>query len=443
MCDTLIATPDVTADGVMLFGKNSDRDPNEAQMIKYFPAADHAVGETLQCTYITIPQVPHTHGVLLSKPFWIWGAEMGINDQNVAIGNEAIFSKVPASKKQALLGMDLLRLALERASTAEEAVKVITELLVAHGQGGNCGFQNKSFYHNSFLIADPLDAWVLETVGNHWAAKKVKGVYTISNVLTIGSEFDLASPDLVKNAVEKGWCKERDDFDFSRCYSDFLYTTFSDARNRCSRTSAQLYHKRGQITPRAIIAALRDHGEAATDGWRPDRGLMGADICMHAGYGPIRISQTTGSLVSHLHPEHPTHFVTGTAAPCTSIFKPVWLDAHPTNLRPDPSGSFDPETLFWRHERLHRSVLEDYPTRLASYRKQRDEMEGGFFDQALSLVQASIDKRKSFSANCFQQAWQVEDQWYHTVKDQPIEGRRGWLHKLAWDQFNKQTGMPD
>jgi secernin len=30
MCDTLVATPPVTAAGAMLFGKNSDRERNEA-----------------------------------------------------------------------------------------------------------------------------------------------------------------------------------------------------------------------------------------------------------------------------------------------------------------------------------------------------------------------------------------------------------------------------
>jgi len=40
MCDTVVATSESTADGVTLFGKNSDRDPNEAQSVCFIPAAD-------------------------------------------------------------------------------------------------------------------------------------------------------------------------------------------------------------------------------------------------------------------------------------------------------------------------------------------------------------------------------------------------------------------
>ncbi len=214
MCDTIVATPEATADGVMYFGKNSDREPNEAHHLEINPAADFGVGQVVQMTYIKIPQCAHTFSTLLAKPFWIWGAEMGVNEHGVAIGNEAVFTKVPASKEPGLIGMDLLRLGLERASTANEAVQIMSELLEIHGQGGNCGFQHRLFYQNSFLIADPHEAWLFETAGKHWAAKRVKGVYTISNGLTIGKEWDLASADLVNYSISQGWSKSTEDFHY-------------------------------------------------------------------------------------------------------------------------------------------------------------------------------------------------------------------------------------
>lgn len=56
MCDTLVALGSATADGSVLFAKNSDREPNEAHELLLLPPADHPAGSRVQCTYIQIPQ---------------------------------------------------------------------------------------------------------------------------------------------------------------------------------------------------------------------------------------------------------------------------------------------------------------------------------------------------------------------------------------------------
>jgi secernin len=63
MCDTLIATRLATSNNITVFGKNSDRPPNEGQHIAYFPAAKHTAESPLNCTYIEIPQVEKTHAI--------------------------------------------------------------------------------------------------------------------------------------------------------------------------------------------------------------------------------------------------------------------------------------------------------------------------------------------------------------------------------------------
>ena len=442
MCDTLFASVDVTKDGIAVFAKNSDRISNEAQVLLSVSAGDHPSGSTVKCTYIEIPQVGHTYAVLLSKPFWIWGAEMGVNEHGVAIGNEAVFSKVPANREEALIGMDLLRLGLERAKTAIEAVKVMTGLLEEFGQGGKCGFSRWIYYHNSFIIADPREAWVLEMVDRHWVAKKSGSINTISNGLTIGGQWDMASPDLVSYAVDKKWCKGRDDFNFSDCYSDVIFTRFTDSRNRCRRTTELLQSERGKIDIHTAARILRDHHVPGSGQRQPDRGITGATVCMHAGFGPVRGSQTTGSMISFLHPEHPVHFFTGTAAPCTGIFKPMWTDTVPPDMGPPPTGQYDPDSLFWRHESLHRAVLKDYDARIELYRDERDALEKEYVNGALESAGRTPEERGKFSSHCFSKSLEMEALWLERISRHKPSGSRRFFHQKAWRTFDRQAGIP-
>lgn len=441
MCDTLTITPAASADGIALFAKNSDREPNEAHHVVLLPAADHAPGGRVRCTTIEIDQARHTYAVALAKPFWIWGAEMGVNQHGVAIGNEAVFTKEPYAKEGGLLGMDLLRLGLERGASAREALAVMIDLLAQHGQGGNCGFAHPFYYHNSFLIADPQEAWVWETAGRHWAARQVQGSYAISNAITLRGQFDLASPDLVNHAVGRGWCKDAADFDFARCYSDFLYTRFSDSRARCALSTQTLHGQAGQATPLSLMAALRQHDPAAGADWTPAAGLLGSTVCMHAGPGPARGSQTTGSLVAHLHPDRPTLFVTATAAPCTSLFKPLWLDTPLPDLGPPPAGTFAPQTLFWRHERLHRAVLADYSARRAVLTVERAALEQECAAGALAIAGAPASQRAAFVADCWARAAEIEARWLAQVSAMSQRGRNPMLYRRAWAGFDRAAGV--
>lgn len=448
MCDTFVALPDATADGSLIFGKNSDREPNEAHELVLVPRSQHPPGSMVKLTYVEIPQVEETYAVLLARPFWIWGCEMGANEHGVVIGNEAVFTKVPYEKGPGLIGMDFIRLALERASTARAALDVITGLLAQYGQGGNCGFRHKLFYHNSFLIADPAEAWVLETAGREWAAVRVtSGVRSISNTITIGSQWDLASNGLVDYAIKRGWCRGREDFHFARCYSDLIYTRFSDARRRQSCTTELLMGRRGQLTVADAMAILRSHGPEVDTrpDWSPAHGLTGATVCMHAGFGPVRVSQSVGSMVSHLAPDCQTHWLTGTSAPCTGIFKPVWIDTGLPDLGPAPTGTYDQATLWWRHEALHRAVLRDYATRLAVYREERDRLEADFITEAERLrrpsetSEARQAERAALTSRCFAQADEATARWLEIVRATPPRQRRPWHYALAWRSFDRQA----
>ncbi|MHA1998729.1 MAG: C69 family dipeptidase, partial [Promethearchaeota archaeon] len=152
MCDTFIALSDATVDGSVIFGKNSDRPSDEVQDVVSFPVSSYEPGELVKCTYISIPQVKRTNATILSKPNWMWGAEMGANEYGVVIGNEAVWTREPC-EGNGLLGMDLVRLGLERGTSARNALDVVIGLLETHGQGGNNAETFTMEYHNSFIIA--------------------------------------------------------------------------------------------------------------------------------------------------------------------------------------------------------------------------------------------------------------------------------------------------
>ncbi len=441
MCDTFVALGEMTANGKVILGKNSDREPNEAQLITILPAADHPEGSRVKCTYTEIAQVRHTHQVFLSKPFWIWGAEMGANQFGVVIGNEAVFSKEPAGKN-GLIGMDFLRLALERAATAETALQTIIELLEQYGQGGSCGLTHAMYYHNSYLIADAHEAWILETVGRRWAAKKVRKYGSISNALTIGEEWDLASPDLADYALKRGWCAKGEVFSFSRCYSDFIYTTFADGRRRQLCTSNALQAGQGKFNVADALAILRSHGEAENVIWSPDHGLMGAEVCMHAGFGPVRGSQTTGSLVAEIGEGSLSLWSTATAAPCLSVFKPFWMDSGLPDLGPEPTAVYDSQAIWWRHELLHRHVLKDYPNRAALFAAERDGLEAAFLAESSISSQYPIEQRQDFTTRCFETEEQSYARWLRQVKALPVVNGLRFYHAWAWNGFNKQARLP-
>jgi dipeptidase len=447
MCDTVVALAGVSAGGSVLVAKNSDREPNEAHEVVHVPASEHPDG-ALRCTYISIPQVRRTHAVLLGKPYWIWGAEMGANEHGVVIGNEAVFTRVPHEKQPGLIGMDLLRLGLERGATADEAVDVITGLLERFGQAGNGGHTHTMRYHNSFIVADRTEAWVLETAGREWAARRVEGTASISNAITIGGQVDRSSPGLVELAVERKWSPSSAEFDFAAHYSDRLYTTFSDARVRQCRTSDALVEASGRVDVERVWALLADHGERADgrEGWspadHPAAGLLGQTVCAHAGFGPVRVSQTTGSWVSELRTDEvDTHWVTATSAPCLSLRKPLWFDALDAAGMPDvgrpPERTWTRGSLWWDHEELHRTVLTDYARLRSLFEADRQAVQAQIDELAAAAEGGSVEDRVACSREAFAIAAAAEQRWLYDVRAAaPLRSGRG-PHARAWRGFDK------
>ncbi|MFN3521409.1 MAG: hypothetical protein ACK4YQ_04120 [Phenylobacterium sp.] len=439
MCDTFAALPRTTARGALLFAKNSDRERNEAQALELH--GPRRGGESVRLTYLTIPDVAVTRTVLISRPFWMWGAEMGANDAGVVIGNEALHARTPAQRRPALTGMDLVRLGLERAGSAAEALEVIIELLERHGQGGDCGHLSRFYYHNGFIIADHAEAYVLETMDRWWAVERVAGVRALSNAYSISGEGDRLSPALEAHAEARGWRGQDGRLDLASHLIDEARDAVGFGRGRCARGGELLARGAGRLTPAAMMGILRDHGEVDEE-WSPATTAR-RTICMHAAEGARR-SQTVASMVSEIRRDAPAiHWVTASAAPCTAVFKPVILEAGaaPPVGRP-PSDRYDGASLWWRHERLHRRVLKDYRDSL-DYAAERDALEASFverIDAALSR-DAGPQALASLVENCWREAAEAEARWEAALPE-PRRGTNPPAYSASWSRLNHVARFP-
>jgi dipeptidase len=392
----------------MLFAKNSDRERNEAQALEFKTAEEHEHGASLLCTYITIPQARRTHACLISRPCWMWGTEMGANEHGLVIGNEAMHAVIPPQETPALTGMDLLRLALERAASAAEAVDVITSLLEAYGQGGNCGHLHEFYYHNGFLIADGREAFVLETVGRWWTCERVHGERALSNAYSIERGYDHVSADLQRHAKQNNWLDAEGRFDFAARFLNEERDAVSFGRGRCARGAQLLAARNGALTAQHMMGILRDHGvEGEALAWTPEH-TKHRSICMHAAAGARR-SQTTASWVTEWTANGAVHWVTGTSAPCLSVFKPVALGAIFSSHDDDPpTDKFSPRTRWWTHELWHRAALCNYAEAAASIMDERDRLESKFSE---AMRQAPSETLAYVIATCWREAKEAEARW--------------------------------
>jgi dipeptidase len=434
MCDTMAALAAATATGGTLFAKNSDRERNEAQFLQHRPAARYGNGAVLRTTYIAIPQAARTHAVLLSRPYWMWGAEMGVNEHGVAIGNEAVHPRLKPSMRPALLGMDLLRLGLERGESAAAAVDVITGLLEQFGQGGNCSFTSRRTYDNSFIVADASEVFVLETVGRHWAVQQAPAVRAISNTYTIGTEIDRSSQGLQDFARAQGWWTGGA-FDFAAAVTNPDNPGLPIARTRCGRSGALLARDEGRLTPAHMMAILRDHGETAGPDWHPQDATSGS-ICMHAADGARR-GQSVGSLVSDLRPGGAVHWVTGGSAPCTALFKPVFVEDGLPEQGPRPGGAFDAETLWWRHEALHRAALTDFPEFQREIAEERTQVEADFARRLESVRGGTANERKRLVESCWREAARIEAAWLRRIRGRDTLRP---AYRASWQRHDRIAG---
>ncbi|MCX7619660.1 MAG: C69 family dipeptidase [Acidimicrobiales bacterium] len=313
MCDTLCAG----GGGRMLFAKNSDRPIGEAQVVEGYRR--RPAGGELRTQYLTIPD----HGAFAligSRPTWLWGFEHGINEHAVAIGNERVWTvDDPSRAPDALIGMDLVRLGLELGATAVAAIDSMTDLLERYGQGGIADATLAEAYFSSFLVCDPNEAWILETSGRTWAARRSDGGVAISNRLVLNDDWIKASSGVVGSFQR--WA----DPSMPVGHADVrlaVTTPFAAEPNADARSAAAVLRHHGGHPWGRIGQTIGPDGIDPLPGPDADFDGTGVSVCMH-----LRGFETTAaSMIAELDSSEVIRAWAALGSPCVSAYVPVFID---------------------------------------------------------------------------------------------------------------------
>lgn len=241
-CTNILVTKGASKTGSTMISYSADSHTLYGEL--YFrPAADYPAGTLMDVKEWDsgkilgqIPQVAHTYSVIGN-----------MNEHQLLIG-ESTWGGLPQLKDSTGI-IDygsLIYITLQRAKTAREALKVMTDLVAAHGYASS---------GESFSIADGNEVWVLEMIGKGtkivngqnankgavWVARRIPDgmISAHANQARI-TTFPLNDPenciyskDVISFAKEQGLYKGKDaDFDFAKIYNPFDYSGMRGCEGR-------------------------------------------------------------------------------------------------------------------------------------------------------------------------------------------------------------------
>lgn len=266
-CTVIMVGKDASTDGSIISTHTCDCGLCD-WTFRYVPPADHKEGATRKIYHINqfqtwhpdtglkwdqhaynftgleIPEIPHTYG-------YIHGMFGYMNDNQVAFGESTIGTrkKMENPTPSAKFDISMLTLiAMERAKTARDAIKIMGELAEKYGYG----FTDTG---EMLSVSDPNELWVFEIMpvgplwtpesgkpGAIWCAQRVPDdhVCVCPNESRIG-EIDLDNPDyfmassnVISYAVEKGYYdpKSGKPFNWKRAYSPGEFSATSSGGSR-------------------------------------------------------------------------------------------------------------------------------------------------------------------------------------------------------------------
>ena len=426
MCDTFVALPSSTRDKNVLFAKSADCEVNEANAIVRIPRKKHVKDESVRVTHLVIPQAEETYEIFLTKAFWTYGCEIGINEYGLAMGEEAVFTTEMTEEKDGLIGPDLMRLGLERARNCQEAIEIMTALLEKYGQGGSAELKGNSHFDSSFLMSDTSEAYIMETAGRKWAVRKIEDFDSISNLLGISTNWTSCS-------VHSGTWKT----DWAKTFAlPEVPPTLGSPDRQCI-TYDSLKATKGRINARTMFEIMRHHN----DGYHPAIADAHRNICIHAGPQENRWWQADGVMVTDVGLHGVMIWVTGTSGNCVSIFKPIFMGVDLPEIGPTPTEHFDPRSLWWKHELLHRRAMADFDNLVPEIRKEFDVLENEFQAESESVKMGTLDEKRDFMEYCFQRSMQATETWIGRLRARTDLAFKDVAYRAMWQKLNAEAGL--
>ena len=286
-CTNLIVGKKASADGSVIVSYNADSYGLYGYLCHYPATKNNPAGSMREIVdwdtnrpLGKIPEAVNTYNVIGNmNQFQVTIAETTFGGRPALVDTTAVMDYG-----------SLMYVALQRSRSAREAIKVMTDLVAEYGYASE---------GESFTIADPNEAWIMEMVGKGfgmhgavWVAVRIPDdcIAAHANQSRI-HQFDmndtqnvLYSPDVVSFAREKGYFNGiNKDFSFADAYAptDFEALRFCEARvwsfyrmfnpdmdsylsyiKGQSKTPIPLYVKPfRKVSVRDVQTAMRDHYE--------------------------------------------------------------------------------------------------------------------------------------------------------------------------------------
>ncbi len=436
-CTSLIAAKGATADGSVMVTYAADSHNLYGELYNQ-PAADHPAGTMRKIVEWDtgkplgeIPEVPHTYATIGN-----------MNEHGLAIAESTWGGREELAGTGIIDYGSLIYVTLPRAKTAREAIKVMTNLVKDYGYASS---------GESFSIADPDEAWVMELIGKGkadkgavWVARRVPDGHISGHAnhprihkfpLKDKTGETIYSPDVIKFARSQGYFNGKDeDFDFSKAYgvTDFGALRGCDARvwayfNKFSKgMDAYLpWIERAEgepmplwVKPDSLLTAsdmkwmMRDHFEGTPYDmtndigagpykvpyrWRPM--TFTVDSVEYTHERAIATQQTGFSFVAQLRGDLPAYLRGllwfGTDDANTSVYLPVFCSVKkaPAQLAHGDINTLDWNSNFWVNNYVANQAYNRYSLMIPDIRRVQSKLERDIEED----VRVAIEQIPAFS----------------------------------------------